>query len=88
MKAYILAVALAVSAHSFAETNLPSYIQVQVDNLNLQISQLKAERDQMMKQIQATDPTSMEHQQLQAQIERLNNQISMLEKQADSLKKE
>ncbi len=88
MKSYILAALLCLSTEAFTDGNLPSYVQVQVDNINMQISQLKTQRDQMMHELQASDASSIEHQQLQAQIDRLNNQISMLEKQVDALKKD
>jgi len=87
MKAYILATALVFSGVSVIHADqLPGYVQVQVDNLNLQISQLKTQREQMLRDLRSAEPNSMHQQQLQAQIERLNDQIAMLEKQVQALK--
>jgi outer membrane murein-binding lipoprotein Lpp len=71
--------------------SLPPYVQVEVDNINLQINQLKAQSAQLTKELQATsnansDPNaSFNKEQIQSQLDRINTQITYLEKQRDAL---
>ena len=94
MKIIILATALflATCGTSFAD-DLPPYVQVQVNNLNQEISQLQAQRDALVKQKESLQGSendqnvSIAKEQLQAQIDRLNSQIQFVQQQIESLQK-
>ena len=92
MYKYILATCLSLGCMSvsFAD-QLPSYKQVQVDNFNQQIAQLKTQEEQMRQQMNAleaqnTDPNvSFKIQQLQAQITQIERQMANLQKQKEAI---
>ncbi len=92
MYKYIFTICLSLGCMSvsFAD-QLPSYKQVQVDNFNQQIAQLKTQQEQMRQQMnsleaQNTDPNvSFKIQQLQAQITQIDKQIANLQKQKEGV---
>ena len=81
-----------ISLHS--ADALPGYIQVEVDNFTQQIAELKIQRDQASKQLQAipadnNNPNILfTKEQLQTELNRLDAQIANLEKQKELLQKQ
>jgi hypothetical protein len=79
---------LQVQAEGVAEVqanNLPPYVQTQVANLDLQIKELKLQRDQLAKQLENPSLPELQRSQLLAEIKQLNTQIQFSEQQKERL---
>lgn len=91
MKKYFIFAILAVGTIATVDA-VPPYVQVQVDNLDQQIAQLKSQRDDMqarMKSMQQDTNVnrSFAQQETQTQIDNINKHIEQLERQKTALLK-
>ncbi|MBS0637767.1 MAG: hypothetical protein JSS12_09665 [Verrucomicrobia bacterium] len=91
MKKFILSICILVGSVACAD-NVPPYIQVQVDNINQQITQLKTQRDEMTAKMNTMkqDPNAnrtFAQQETQTQVDNVNKHIEQLERQKAALTK-
>ena len=69
----------------------PPYVQVQIDNFTQQIAQLQAQKDLLVRDLNAIQGSSddanvqFRKQQIQTQIDQVNRQITFLEQQKANL---